>query len=358
MRKLFLNLEVYIINTFFYFKMDTTITFKDESFRFRISISDRCYDHKPTSEDYKAMTFHVEELNSDDLLDRITSGYSICHIFQDNRRIKKNFMYTNAIFIDVDDHPQSMEDFLEGCELKPSIAYTTFSDGKNGLHRFRLIYLLDEQIATNEEYKYLYDVIVGKIGLDYNKDNCGSVSSQLMNGNSNDNIRVFCSNIIYYTTSFLQNCQLEIYTSSSPQQYYSNRQFCKNRAEDDCTNEDMLQVVQDLNNGVLGFLWKYSYISRIDETSLDFNSDGYALFPQTYYKLNIRMDWTGGKPKVRKYKDGERRRERLYIDALMMRAIKPNATFLELLYNLVLRRKYFYDNSDNVLTNKVLIEDV
>lgn len=233
--------------------MEIKYNIHDESFRFRISISDRCYDHKPTSEEYKSMTFHVEELNADDLLDRITSGYSICHVFRDNRRIKKNFMYTNAIFIDVDDHPQSMEDFLEGCELKPSIAYTTFSDGKNGLNRFRLIYLLDEQIATTEEYKCLYDVIVGKICLDNNKDNCGSISSQLMNGNSNDNIRVFCSNIIYYTTSFLQKCQLEIDTSSS-QQYYSNRQFCKNRAEYDCTNEDMLQIVQDLNNGVLGFI--------------------------------------------------------------------------------------------------------
>ena len=104
---------------------------QDESFRFRISISDRCYDHKPTSEDYKSMTFHVEELNADELLDRITSGYSICHIFQDNRRIKKNFMYTNAIFIDVDDHPQPMDAFVYGCELKPTIAYTTISDGKN-----------------------------------------------------------------------------------------------------------------------------------------------------------------------------------------------------------------------------------
>ena len=94
----------------------------------------------------------------------------------------------------------------------------------------------------------------------------------------------------------------------------------------------------------------------IDETPLDYNIDGYALIPDVYYKLNIRIDWTNEKPKINKYKDGERRRKRLYIDALIMRAIKPNVTFLELLYNLVLRRKFFYDNSDGVLTNKILIE--
>jgi hypothetical protein len=61
---------------------------------------------------------------------------------------------------------------------------------------------------------------------------------------------------------------------------------------------------------------------------------------------------------VKKYKDGEGRRKRLYIDAIIMRAIKPDATFLELLYNLVLRRKHCYDNSDKVLTDKILIDDV
>ena len=41
-----------------------------------------------------------------------------------------------------------------------------------------------------------------------------------------------------------------------------------------------------------------------------------------------------------------------------MRAIKHNATFIELLYNLVFRRKFFYDNSDKVLTDEILINDV
>ena len=193
--------------------MEEIINCHNESFRFDISISDRCYDHKPTSEDYKSMSFHVENLNSDELLDRITSGYSICHIFQDNRRIKKNFMYTNAIFIDVDDHPQPMDAFVYGCELKPTIAYTTISDGKNGLHRFRLIYLLDERIASVDEYKNLYDIFIKKIGLVETKDNCGAVATQLMNGNPSNQIRVFTSYLIYHTHSFLQKVSLELYNT-------------------------------------------------------------------------------------------------------------------------------------------------
>lgn len=225
----------------------------NEEFRFNISISDRCYDHKPTSEDYKVMSFHVENLSMDELIDKIKSGHSICHVFKDNRRIMKNFMYASAVFIDVDDSPQSMETFLEGCELKPSIAYTTFSDGRNGTYRFRLIYLFDKQITSTDEYKCLYYCITNMINLERTKDNCGSVTAQLMNGNSNSNVRVFRSNYVWDKLSFLQNCHLELYTPTTPPQYISNRQFCKNGTATTTAPEDLV-IIEDMNDNVDGFI--------------------------------------------------------------------------------------------------------
>jgi hypothetical protein len=338
--------------------MEKKVFKQNESFRFNISISDRCYDYKPTSEDYKLISFHVENLSADELIDRIKLGHSICHVFKDNRRKKSHFMYASAVFIDVDDCLQPMETFLDECVLKPSVAYTTFSDGKNGQHRFRLIYLFNEQISSAEEYKNLYYKIVSMIKLENTKDNCGSITTQLMNGNSNSNVSIYCSYLVYNKGFFLQNCHLELYTSQPTSQYSSNRQFCKNIAEGNTFSEEELLVIQDLNNGVVEFLEKYSYVDKIDETKLDYNTDGYAFFPLAYYKLNIRIDWSKKKPKILKYRDGEGRRKRLYIDTIMIRAIKPDVSFLELLYNLVFRRQYFYDNSDKVLTNKILIDDV
>ena len=324
----------------------------DESFRFCISISDRCYNYKPTSEDYKSMSFHVENLNSDELLDRITSGYSICHIFQDNRRIKKNFMYTNAIFIDVDDHPQPMDAFVYGCELKPTIAYTTISDGKNGLHRFRLIYLLDEQIASVDEYKNLYDIFIKKIDLIETKDNCGAVATQLMNGNSSNHIRVFTSYFIYHTHSFLQKVSLELY-NTPPTQHNSNGTLCKTGSN----SLEVDSVINLLNKSSTAFLTEFSDTVLVFSTQLEYNEQGYALFPDKFFRLNVRFDWSSGKPHVMKYRDGEGRRKRLYVDALMIKAIRPDITFVELLYNLVFRRQHYYDNSDGVLENRLLIED-
>ena len=249
---------------------------QDEAFCFNISISDRCYDHKPTPEDYKAMTFHVENLNVDELLDKIMKGYSICHIFKENRRTKYNFMHTNSVFIDVDDSTVSMEEVINACELTPTIGYTTFSDGKNNLHRFRLIYILGKSIKNEQEYKYLYFKLLSSLHLENNKDNCGSSVTQLMNGNSSDNIRVFCKHYIYDKNTFLQNCQLELYynKTTTPKQYNSDRQFCKN----EMSNEDFV-AIQELKKEASGFLSKYSYIPIINETLLDYNENGYALFP-------------------------------------------------------------------------------
>ena len=325
---------------------------QDEAFCFNISISDRCYDHKPTPEDYKAMTFHVENLNADELLDRIREGYSICHVFKDNRRKKDNFMYTNAVFIDVDDSTVSMEELVNDCDLKPTIAYTTFSDGRNGLHRFRIIYVFGETIKKEQEYKCLYFNLLSLLHLDNNKDNCGSSVTQLMNGNSSGNIRVFSSNKIYNTYSFLQNVTLELY-NSLPKQHNSKVTFCKT---DPCSL-DANSVIQLLNKSPKAFLTEFSDTIIVFQTELKYNEQGYALFPDRFFRLNVRYEWSSGKPHILKYRDGEGRRKKLYVDALMIKAIRPDITFLELLYNLVYRRQYYYENSDGVLANRLLIED-
>lgn len=57
---------------------------------------------------------------------------------------------------------------------------------------------------------------------------------------------------------------------------------------------------------------------------------------------------------VKKLRDGDNRRKKLYIAGLIMKKILPNITFENLLYNLICERTYYYDNSDRVLSNKVL----
>ena len=329
----------------------------NESYRFTISISDRCYANKPTSVDYQSMSFHVENLNTTELVERIKCGYSICHVFQDNRRIKRNFLYTHAVFIDVDDSTVSMEDLIGRSEQKPTIAYTTFSDGKNGLCRFRLIYIMDESIKNEEQYKNLYYHFLHENKLEKNKDNCGSVISQLMNGNSSDNIRVYSSHYIYNTDSLLQNVTLELdnnISSSHPYQYCSSGTDRK-KGNDDI--DDAEKAIRLLHKSTFAFLQKYKNSSIVSQTHLIYNEQGYTFYPDQYYRLDVRFGWSSGRTQIKKYRDGEGRRKRLHVDALMIRAIYPDISFVEMLYNMVYRREHYYDNSDGVLTDALVVRE-
>ena len=91
--------------------------------------------------------------------------------------------------------------------------------------------------------------------------------------------------------------------------------------------------------------------------------NGYALIPDDYQE--IYRSWyigffekeNGDKVKftaVSKVKDGQRRRKKLYVAALIMKMILPSITFEHLLFNLINERYYYYSNVDGVLTNEVL----
>lgn len=329
----------------------------NESYRFTISISDRCYSQKPTSVDYQSMSFHVENLNTTELVERIKSGHSICHVFRDNRRIKRNFQYTNAVFIDVDDSTISMEDLINESEQKPTIAYTTFSDGKNGLCRFRLIYIMDESIKNEQQYKNLYYHFLHENKLEKNKDNCGSVISQLMNGNSSDNIRVYSSHYIYNTDSFLQNVTIDLNNNKNITHQY---QYCssgthRKKGNDDI--DDTENAIRLLRKSTTAFLKQYKNSIIVSHTQLVYNEQGYTFYPDRYYRLDVRFGWSSGRPKIKKYRDGEGRRKRLHVDALMIRAIYPDISFVEMLYNMVYRREHYYDNSDSVLSDALIIRE-
>ena len=59
---------------------------------------------------------------------------------------------------------------------------------------------------------------------------------------------------------------------------------------------------------------------------------------------------------IRKIKDGQGRRKKLYIAALIMKSIQPKITYEHLLFNLINERYYYYVNTDKVLTNMVLMD--
>lgn len=323
--------------------------------KFEISISEQCYKMKPTSSDYAKMKFKKEELTLSEFSDKISRGYSFCHIFKENKRKNENFLYTNFVCVDVDDSKESLFDFLVGIEYQPTIAYTTFSNGIDDLYAYRLLYFFETDISK-EMYPVLYDSICSQIGLSETKDNCGRKIAQLMNGNSKNDIELITSNIIYSTSTFIDNIFLPNdsleYISSTHIHMSSNESVGKTVDENDREN-----IVSLLNQDIDAFITKFSNIEIVSESVLEYEN-GYSLLDDTYVSLPFRIEWNSHKAKIKKYKDGEQRRRRLFIDAILIRKINRNISFVALLYNLVFRRKHYYDNSDGELTNKVLVSIV
>ena len=321
------------------------------NYNFEISISEKAYSAKPKNEDYKSMKFRKVIVNPSLFLEYIKFGYSYCHVFKNDHRSNADFLYTYFVNIDVDDSKVSLADYLKKPYMKPTLAYTTYSNKKNGLYSYRLIYCFSEKIDA-QMYEPLYNSICSYVGLANTKDDCGRVLSQLMNGNSLPDMEYYLSNRIYNISVFSQIIHLRLYCRGC-NMYNPKRLNCKKDSNYSINNK----IITDLNRLELPvFLAEYARVGIVEQAKLDDNEDGYCLISETFMKVFNRIVRNNKKARISKFKEGEGRRKRLFTDACIIRKIEPDITFEKLLYNLVYRRMRYYDNSDNVLTNKVLVE--
>lgn len=350
----------------------------NEFFNIEVWLSKECYATKPTTVDYQRMSWVPTTLTVSEFIDRIAQGYSYCHIYYGNRRIKSKFRFSQVVSIDVDDTETSLTDFIVNCPLKPTFAYETFSNGKDGLYSYRLVFVFQEKLNAGQ-YKCAYEKIETQIGLTETKDHCGKVLTQLMNGTKSD-AYMFRSNIIYSVNSDIildnydgdqvtgrtinsknnfskSNSNLNsnsnyIYIFNNKKQYKCKEPFCKNYSYD---FEEPLSLLMKGRKEFLNF-YHQIFKKLIQWSPLEYNEAGYCIIPAGHLSLYVRYGYNNGRCIVNRFKDGELRRKRLYTDGCIMRKIKPGVRFLELLYNMVHRVYYYYDNSDGILSNELIIQ--
>ena len=223
-----------------------------------------------------------------------------------------------------------------------------------------------------ETYHSLYDGIAESIRKDIQdveiKDNCGRTPSQQFSGNAKAECELYVTDNVFSHSDFPYQSNNVSFSSSLS---ISNENLSKSAKKDDDTVigvKDLIiadkSFISDINtlspyDLIDKYRTKYRYFTH---TELHFQ-DGYALIPSDYQEIyrQTYMDSfiknNGDEIKfsaVKKLRDGDNRRKKLYIAGLIMKNILPNITFENLLYNLICERTYYYDNSDRVLSNKVL----
>lgn len=352
-----------------------------DSKKFEISISTKAYSDKNlikwNSVEYQRQSITVEEFA---LL--IKEGYCFCHSFKTNgilfglsEKKDANFLSADMVFVDIDDSDIVMNDYMGRLSKKPTLYYTTpnnHTEKSNYKYRFRLCYLFCLPIYTVETYHSLYDGIAESIRKDIQdveiKDNCGRTPSQQFSGNAKAECELYVTDNVFSHSDFPYQSNNVSFSSSLS---ISNGNLSKSAKKDDDTVigvKDLIiadkSFISDINtlspyDLIDKYRTKYRYFTH---TELHFQ-DGYALIPSDYQEIyrQTYMDSfiknNGDEIKfsaVKKLRDGDNRRKKLYIAGLIMKNILPNITFENLLYNLICERTYYYDNSDRVLSNKVL----
>lgn len=337
-------------------------SYENKDFNFPVSISIKGYEGKPAN--IWAIYYGEQQPTIYGLAVYINNGHCFCGLFHHQGEILKaserkteNFIASYFIGIDCDDMNVSLIDFVSALPIPPTIAYNTPRNGKDGLYRYRLIYVLSRPTTTEKEHNEKYNGLLYELGInEMIKDNCGGQCSRYFNGSKDSDP------IINYTvldTDTIPNRYTE--TTTKPK----TKQKTVTTATDERLGNKPNYIYK---NGGAGFLNDFYKMSNSDflkayapiygswkrETELQFNENGIAYLPDDYKAIEIYFTRDEqGKAKPLKVQQGHRDKC-LYSQAILIRLINPFITLEGLIYALWEMVTAYYDNSDKELTKKLI----
>jgi hypothetical protein len=326
-----------------------------------ITISDDGYTKKPARDRYYRISFSNYDLTLNEIYNQVIDGHTLSCTFVDQYNYdftigkgfskRDNFKQIPYVMVDLDNiEINELQSLLDSLTYKPNIAYTTFSHQvEDHGNRYRLLYFFDKPIINPYLYRELYYKITKDIKCE--KDNSASSPYQFCHGTTSTNI------------AFESYINEELYDISS----FSCKE--KNIPRDDKTDLSFIELVESDSEFLRDLvelpydemLTKYEKTFQVINESdmVDIGDERYKLYPElyycTYYKFESFIDDKGNKRRrIHKWKDGENRRRKMFALAKTLIAIKGDIDVEELVYNLMLNRKYAFNNSDGVLSAKCL----
>ena len=326
------------------------------------SISTNSFTQKPTSDEIRKINYKRKDLNIDEVINHIRGGYVFSANFCDDYttsitqrdRTYERFISTPMVMFDMDGCVDcSLVTLLDSLKYKPTVSYTTFSHNKEGKgNRYRLLYLFEDPITDTRLYKGIYKEIKSSFDFELD-DNCGSNPCQAVFGSGSD-CEVVVTENSYSVNDF--NLILEKGLSNSIKKEKRNNI----EIESLFRNEEYKYDFYHLSYAEL--LDKHRYVYPFfEQTPLPVVSDDcpYIILPENY--ISIRRYWLCEKvedeygeekwryAKIRKIKDGEQRRKKLFLNGILRRKMIPDITFEYLLYCLIFELYYFYENSKDTI---------
>lgn len=336
----------------------------NSEYEFTLFVSQKNYSSKPSKDEMPLMRFVRQQLTIESALECATQGKAFCYTFQSNKadgslsvkdKKKENFISTSAIIYDFDDMKVSMADYINSIPYKPSFAYPTYSDGKNGLSRFRLAYVLDAEILGEGDFNAIYHAIANANNFTPETKEQGGWDvrsvAQMYFGTTQD-VSTYISNTVYSINDF-EPYAVPVTVNGTSTKKSESKSLNRNR---DIVDKEFLYNLyhskyEDFFKSYFDSYYS-NYSQSLETTLMLSENEMWYEYPDDYIAVFRKRE---GK-KVLKWNIGENRKKRLYITAQMMLYNCPDLTIENLIYNLYIERKHYYNNADNKINNQVLIE--
>ena len=353
--------------------------------KFYVSISTKPIEDK--NEDiWGKLAYQKQLIRLSDLRNYISSNYAFCGVFnkdrfsvKDKEKTESNWLQTNIICIDLDDRKLNYNVFLtliQDTDICPNIAYRTANDGIKG-NRYRLIYALDDAIVNSKLYNEIYCGIVRKIEEltdDKNTDNCCQSVAQQICGTIHTN-DIYYNDLYYNVKCFKELFNIKTLNISDYYQRHNNKanktkkvSVRKSFVSFDFSDYSMMydEFANDFNTlSFTDIIKKYNgkyYNYECSQLPLVSEDSAYIEIPSNY--VEIKRYWyleesainNNKCSQIRKIKDGQQRRKKLYVNAIIRRLIYSKISFDNLLYNLVFELYSYMINDGNKITKSDLFQ--
>lgn len=320
-----------------------------QTFRFNIVTTDRGWHYKPLG---GVATNHLtvkRHLTIDEFKKLIENGYSFANIV---RHTYDLFEQAQTLSYDIDESTVTMNEYVDSLTIKPTICYTSpsFYDEEKQFYKFRLVYILDRPVDDLQTYKAMLSIVQDESGICKGID-CGkNTPVQFMNGNGTKTMQWGPDGDILHVSDFdHEKVQQYIQDEKRPQKRRS-------AAKTDFTLDDRFR--ETLTTSRKTFFHEYAYMTAPTCSQGNLHHSGkFYTHEDGYY--TVRRKWEKdpltGKKMVHRWKNGEQRRKKLFVTARILLYITPELTNEELVYNLALELRRYYDNTEDTITADELI---
>lgn len=329
------------------------------NFTFNLGVSTTRYQKK--CNEWGKLRYQTMSVDINALAEKIQQGYCFTHNFNEvdadgsfgcKQKTIKNFKDTNTVFLDIDDCSLTAEEFYTTVTPQPTILYTTPSNVTGEKNRFRLVYLYQDSILSNDAYKREVQKIstcIGKIISDFSFDSTSVNTSQQMGGNGTKDCLLYKSNNVFNFNSFkdYDYCISNTYKKEERNDISNRKAVSYEEKEIEIVDKEFEREFWELtdNESVYKLLDKYRCkypiydATQVNEDTpyINFEKDKYIEITRKYF---IAKDEYGRNRAIPvKIKEGNREKI-LFANALLRLKINPNMSFENLLYAMVYERQY------------------